>query len=177
MTIVVFGFLLLWQVTPLFFPRIPFGSRMRANLVGGAVRSAFALPAFPSLKLHSMSMPADPVTIIHKAQDLKGVSLYSNAKEYTAVFSGKVDCGNFSCQQVQLRLQLETTHNDTINKKVAIAEDGTYRLEVAFKETPQEHMDFTLAAANDQAQSPDVRGRRILTDETTVAVDSALHLD
>ncbi len=175
-TFLLFGCLFLWQVTPLFFPRIPYIAKLRGATLD-AVKSAYALPAFPFLKLSSLVPDADPVVIIHSAKDLKGASLYSDARSYLAVFTGKVSCVQAGCPDTHVRLQMETTYNDDLNRKATVAADGSYRIEVPFKETPHEHMDYTLSAYNDQSQSSEVHGRRILMEETVLPVDNVLHLD
>ncbi len=168
MTFLIFGLLFLWMVTPLFFPRIPFFPR-------GGVKTAYAMPSFPSLSFLSRS--ADSVVTIRKSQNLNGLSLNSHVREYTVLFTGRVTCGDAPCSSVSVRLQLETAHNETIEKKVVVAEDGSFHLDVLFKEMPQEHMDFVLIAVNAQSQSADARVRRILTDEAQVTIDTSLVLN
>ena len=99
----------------------------------------------------------------------------STVKEYSLQFTGRIDCGPSPCRDTAIHLKVSTPQNPALEQDGQTDAEGRYSLQVAFKDIPDETLDWSLQARHD-SWSGETAGRRILNVQTNSSVDSQITL-
>src|SRR5258708_13576248 len=102
--------------------------------------------------------------------------LHTFEKEYTAVFSGKVTCGDGLCHAAYIQIHISSKQNPHMVKTVAIQPDGSFETSVIFKEYLHENMDWWIVADSPESASKQVQGREILMDDSHISINEPISL-
>jgi hypothetical protein len=100
-------------------------------------------------------------------------TLNSLTRQYQYIFSGRVSCPEMDCSNTVIQMNMQTPNN-SIERTVPVAIDGSYEFKVSLHELPHGQVDWTLMAQRDQLQTKEVSSRQILVDDQVVMVEREL---
>jgi len=129
------------------------------------------LRAVPSKSVAIPKKGSTPIVI--KMNPSSMPTLNSLTRQYQYIFSGRVNCPEMGCAKTVVQMNMQTPNN-TIERTVPVALDGSYEFKVSLNELPHGQVDWTLVAQHEQLQTQEVSSRQILMDDQVVMVEREL---
>jgi hypothetical protein len=97
-------------------------------------------------------------------------------KTYKLILTGKINQQNHPCAGMDVRLDVQSASQGSLNTVAKTKADGSYTLAMSFIDYPNKPMDWKLTVQSTALESNVVEGRQILTDQTHMSIAKSLTL-